>query len=303
MERYKVTLPAEETIIERKIFEVDKILPICIRYINDNTYVILFFVENESNESLFLQMMINASNEADKEFLNSHILNLENIKKDKSRFGFYIDCTRNATNDNVFASDFDMIEVDNSYNIDAANMVNKVNARFLKVVISRDNFIKINMFFTRFMSYDPLAETVFLNHKLNNIKFAVIDNVKLDGSATNIGSKIVCNHYTCKSGNDIFRFNFISMKFSGRVLKKPISPELYNNYYYNEHFVITDFVYDSHSDCLYIIYEQRSDITDSYKATYALKFTKEFYDKTNIIDLDNIYLNEKENDPDAKKII
>ena len=52
---------------------------------------------------------------------------------------------------------------------------------------------------------------------------------------------------------------------------------------------ITDMIYDFNMDCLFVLYEERSDITDRYKCTKVLRFDKEIYEKTNLINIYNNY--------------
>ncbi len=295
MERFRIGLPDEESVIVKNTFVVDQIVPICIRKMKDGIYTILFLANQDSTEtSVFIQMAISSSNQRDEDFLSEHILNLENITKDKERLAFYVEATKDASKDSLYSCDFNMEEVENKpyFKSIGAKAIDEVHSAIVDFLITRDNFIKLNLFFTRFMNYDNTAETVFFNHKLKNVKFSTISHTKLDGSATDFASKVVCNHYTCGNGPEIYKFNFISRKIPDRKLRNPMSPEVYNRFY-SDDFVITDFIYEPHRDCLYVIYEVRSDITDRYKETKALRFDKEFYNRTNLLDIEKIYEEEK----------
>ena len=91
-------------------------------------------------------------------------------------------------------------------------------AAVLELLITRDNYIKINLFINRLIMRDLSAELIFANHKLNNIEFLEIKMLKHDASATYIGGGIVLNHYTCAAGPlDSFKFNFISKKIHNRT--------------------------------------------------------------------------------------
>lgn len=291
MERFKIGLPDEESIIVKNTFIIDQIVPICIRKMKDKIYTILFLANQDSTEtSIFLQMALKSSDKRDEDFFSNHILNLDNITKDKDRLSFYVEATKDASNDSLYSCDFNMIEVDTKpyFKATGARAIDKSHSAIIDLLITRDNFIKLNLFFIRFMNYDISAETVFINHKLHNIKFSTINHVKLDGSATDISSRIVCNHYTCGNGPELYKFNFISRKIPDRKLINPMSPEPYS-IFYSEDFTITDMIYEPHKDCLYVIYEVRSEINNMYKETKALIFNKEFYNKTNLLDVEKIY--------------
>lgn len=295
MERYNVTLPAEETIVSKDKFIINDILPLCIRNFGNNIYSVLFLaIQNTTESKIFLQIALNASNSSDKEFLDKHILNIENIQKDIDRFKFYVESTKDADNSILYNTSFDMEEINTMpyFFSQGARSIDKNHNAIMDLYISRDNFIKLNLFFIRFMNHDNLAETIFVNPKLLNVKFSTIDNIRLDASATDISSRIVCNHYTCNSGKETYKFNFISRKIPGRTLKHSIIPETYSSFY-SEHFTITDMIYEPHRDCIYIIYEVRSELTDRYKETKILLLDKEFYDKTNLLDTDKIYKDEE----------
>lgn len=291
MERFKIGLPDEESIIVKNTFIIDQIVPICIRKMKDEIYTILFLANQDSTEtSIFLQMALKSSDKRDEDFFSNHILNLDNITKDKDRLSFYVEATKDVSNDSLYSCDFNMIEVDTKpyFKATGARAIDELHSAIIDLLITRDNFIKLNLFFIRFMNYDISAETVFINHKLHNIKFSTINHVKLDGSATDISSRIVCNHYTCGNGPELYKFNFISRKIPDRKLINPMSPEPYS-IFYSEDFTITDMIYEPYKDCLYVIYEVRSEINNMYKETKALIFNKEFYNKTNLLDVEKIY--------------
>lgn len=291
MERFKIGLPDEKSIIVKNTFIIDQIVPICIRKMKDEIYTILFLANQDSTEtSIFLQMALKSSDKRDEDFFSNHILNLDNITKDKDRLSFYVEATKDVSNDSLYSCDFNMIEVDTKpyFKATGARAIDELHSAIIDLLITRDNFIKLNLFFIRFMNYDISAETVFINHKLHNIKFSTINHVKLDGSATDISSRIVCNHYTCGNGPELYKFNFISRKIPDRKLINPMSPEPYS-IFYSEDFTITDMIYEPYKDCLYVIYEVRSEINNMYKETKALIFNKEFYNKTNLLDVEKIY--------------
>ena len=72
----------------------------------------------------------------------------------------------------------------------------------------------------------------------------------------------------------------------------PLSAEVYERFY-SDDFTVSDMFYDFHSDSIFVLYEVRSDITNSYKETKALIFSRELYDKTNFVNPEWIYEIEK----------
>ena len=53
-------------------------------------------------------------------------------------------------------------------------------------------------------------------------------------------------------------------------------------------FIINDIIRDVNDDML-VLFEERSEINNNYKSTKALRFTKEMIEKTNLVDLFNVY--------------
>ena len=60
----------------------------------------------------------------------------------------------------------------------------------------------------------------------------------------------------------------------------------FNNIYMDD-FVISDMIF--FDEKLYIIYEERSDITNEYKKTIAIILNKDLYDQTNLFDFSKNY--------------
>ena len=296
MELYRVSLPDEEKIIVRDRFIIDTIIPLCIKKLTNDQYSILFFAEQESTESsIFLQSIIALTNETDEGFLNNHPLNVDNIRRDPKRLEFYNEKIDSRTG-NVFNTDFDMEEYEKDkhyfYSKGSKPMYIKSSkepkASVMDLLITRDNFIRISLFFTKFLVKDITAETIFITHKLRNVAFETITHVKLDASCTDTGYGMVHNHYTMGHGPSIYRMNFISPVYPKRKLREPMIVDHYKTFYEND-FLIRDIIFDNHQDRIFIIFEVRSDITNQYKETKALILDKAVYDKTNFVKLDNIY--------------
>jgi hypothetical protein len=290
MELYNIGMPNQETIITKDTFIVDTIVPFIINHIKPNTYSIMFIATQSSTESsILLQTAVHTSDTSDETFLNNHELNMNNICMDVNRWKICMD-TLNTHETKVYSCGFDMVEViDKPYfsSLGAAPIDEKHN-KLVDLLFTRDNFIKISVFFSRFIKHDYSADNVFFNYKFNHIKFSTINRIKLDGSATDINKPIVISHYTCGNGPETYKFNFISIKIPGRKLRAPMSPEVYDKFYMDD-FLITDIIYEKTNDCVYVVYESRSDITNKYKETKVLKFYKEFYNRSNLMDIEKIY--------------
>ena len=65
--------------------------------------------------------------------------------------------------------------------------------------------------------------------------------------------------------------------------------QLYSNsIFYQNDFIINDIIRDVNDDIL-VLFEERSEINNNYKSTKALRFNKEMIEKTNLVDLFNVY--------------
>ena len=288
MERFSVILPDDNKIVKKDKYIVNSIIPIAIRCIDNNRVVILFFAkqDNDGREILLQSMLKLEDRELD--YFKAHPLNLDNLKNDKTRLAIYVEATQKASNKDLYVTDFIMDKHDDTlyFKAIASQQVDKDKANELEIYFTKENFIKVNLFFRRLSILDFFAEHVFIDNKLKKLNFINIDSIKFDGSATDIMSRIVCNHYTCKSGNDRYKFNYMSAKVIGGKLKHTIQADIYSSMYDND-FTITDMVLLS--DTLYIVFEDRSSITNSYKDTKVLIIDKDLYTETNLVDFDNNY--------------
>ena len=297
MELYRVSLPEEEKIIVKDKFIIDNIIPLCIKKLTEDQYSILFFAEQESTEtSIFLQSIIALMDETDSGYLNNHPLNVDIIRRDKNRLAFYNEKI-DSMKGNIFNTDFDMVqcEEDNKlyFHANASKPIyiksnKEPQAALMDLYITRDNFIKISLFLTKFLVKDNSAESVFISKKLKNIKFEKIDHAKLDGSAVNKATHFVYSHYTLNHGPSIYQMTFISPEIEGRKLKNPMIAEHFMTFF-GDSFLITDIIFDYHKNRIFIIYEVRSSVTNQYKETKALILNKDVYDHTNFVVLDKIY--------------
>lgn len=294
MERYNVVAP-EEKILSKRNFIVDQIIPLAIRIVENgdglaNRFVILFLAgQNSTEENILLQIMF-SMDRRDETFIKSQPLYMDNLLGNKSKLQLYVDATKDATNDSLFMTDFKMTRSDKSfYFLGSASQKQGEVINALDLYFTKENFVKLNVFFKRMSIYDRSAEFVFLDKKFKDIEFSTIEEVKLNASTTDLISRIVCSHYTCRNGKQLYKFKYISPKLDDRKSLKSIDVEKFNSLY-SEAFVISDMIYCD--DNLYVIYEERSDITNEYKKTLALIFTKEMYDQTNLVDYSRIYKEE-----------
>ena len=58
--------------------------------------------------------------------------------------------------------------------------------------------------------------------------------------------------------------------------------------FYQNDFIVNDIIRDVNDDIL-VLFEERSEINNNYKSTKALRFNKEMIEKTNLVDLFNVY--------------
>lgn len=296
MDLYRLGLPSDEDVIVRDKFIVDTIIPLCLKKASDKDYSILFYAVQDSTESsLFLQSIIRVTDDLDEGFLNNHPLNVTNIQRDSKRLAFYNEKI-DSMKGNTYNTDFDMEEDEDNKRFFHANATKvmylksteKPHAALVDLYVTRENFIRISLFFTKFLVRDSYAESMFITPKLNNVSFEKITHVKLDGSSRNKSTGMVYNHYTMGNGPTMYRMTFISPEKKDGKLKNPMIPEHYNTFYGSD-FLIRDIIFDYHLDRLLILYELRSDITNQYKGTKILVLDKEVYDHTNFVDLYKVY--------------
>lgn len=281
-----------EVVQDNSPFVIDEIYPLSIRPIGNGLYMVFFVGKcSASEEKIFINTPVRSVDNIDFNFLNSHPLNINKITADKKRLAMYIEFTKESTDDDVYVSDFDMsqdIMQPVFYTFTGSRKDSETQVTLKKVLINKECFIRINLFFVRLKTRDVSCGAVFFDHKLKNIKLSKVEHIKLDGSGTDISSSIVCSHYTSGNGPEFYKFNFISIKIPGAKLKMPLSSEVYERFY-SEDFTVSDMFYDFHSDSIFVLYEVRSDITNSYKETKALIFPRELYEKTNFVNPEFIY--------------
>ena len=116
-----------------------------------------------------------------------------------------------------------------------------------------------------------------------------MDWVKLDASSSDMNSNIVYSHYTAGRGPNIYKFNYINKKLNMKLFDPWFAVE-YSRKFGND-FVILDAIFNE--DILYLLYEERSLITDQFKCTKALVFSKELYEKTSFLNDTFIYRPDK----------
>ena len=285
-----------EVIQDNSPFVIDEIYPLSIRPIGNSLYMIFFVGKcSASEEKIFLNTPVRSVDNVDLTSLHSHPLNINKITEDKKRLEMYVEFTKDSNDDDVYVTDFDMsqdVMQPVFYTFTGSRKDSETQVTLKKVLINKECFIRINLFFVRLKQHDITGGAVFFDHKLRNIKFSKVEHTKVDGSSTDINSSIVCTHYTCGNGPEFYKFNYISIKLNGERLKVPLSAEIYERFY-SEDFTISDMFYDFHSDSIFVLYEVRSDITNSYKETKALIFSREMYERTNFVNQEYIYEIEK----------
>lgn len=288
------SVPGLKVYKDERVFFIDEIYPLMIRHMGKDEYTILFLGvvadATDGTGNVCFNVPIKVDDNRGVEYFATNPLNYNNITKNKELLEFYVESTKGIEASNLFLTDFDLEEVPGKplYHCIASRKTADNTACVADINMNRECFVKLNLFFVRLQNYNALAAGVFANIKLKNIKYSKIDHIKLDGSGTDLGSKLVCSHYTCGNGPETYKFNFLSMKLDGRRLRCPMTSEVYEKLY-SKDFVIVDIFYYEKKDQFFILYEVRSDITDKFKETKALILSKEFYDKTNIVNEERIY--------------
>ncbi len=299
MERYRISKPPENKIIAKYDFIVDEIYPICIQRIVNNNYGILFFAKQDSTEdTIFLQLVVGANTNYDILNLEKSELYITNISKYKHVVERYNETIDKVSKSNSYNTDFDLVpseEHKQYFSFTGVRIANdNKNAVVLNGMITRDNFIKINIFMNRLMDFCSDYLDIFFDKKYRNIQFIKINHLKLDACTKSVEAPIVCSHYTCGLGPTQFKFNYSSVetqKMSRMRLRNMMMPDVYNQFY-GKDYIVKDIIMNS--DLIYVIFIESSSITGDYKSTKAIIFTKEFYDRTNFVDPLKIYENNEE---------
>lgn len=304
MDLYRMGTPPEDKIVSRSKFVVNQMLPVVIRKASDNHYMILFVcTQSSDDEKMYIQMSINADNVVDKEFLDSHSLNIEVIRTNVNRLQMYADMIDDITDNNVYVSDLMMEESEEfkfHYKTLGVRTIDNQFASVVDIYLTRDVYIQINMFFIHFMAKDITAESVFMSKKYHKVEFVSIDHIKLDASYHDLNNDIVFSHYTIGCGPTLFKFNYITPHIKNRKLKNPMV-DVHYSIFYGKDFLMSDLIYDSKRDCLYLIYEEYNEISNKFKCTKALRLSREIYEKSNFMNNEKIYEEVKENNDNEPK--
>lgn len=290
MDKYCITPPDENLILTRREYFVDNIIPLAIRIINDDKFLVLFLAGQNNDESNILLQTMFSLNSKDEAFIKSLPLYIDNLTKPeyKQKLDIYVSATEDATNESLYMTDFEMHRDPKSlYFLSSAFQEYHGCANVLDLRIPIDNFVIINLFLNRLTVYDKYAEYAFLDKKLKNIEISTAEDIKLDASSTDFISRFICNHYTCRNGKQFYKFNFVSLKdLNGKKLKKPMHAEKYNNLFIDD-FTVNDMIFCDKN--LYIIYELRSDITGQFKKTILIVLSEELCNETNLVNFYNNY--------------
>lgn len=295
----------EDSILEERDFIVDKLEPILISPCIDNYYNILFFTyQNSTEETMYLNIYIKAKDEFEGNYFKSDPMFINNMMKnteDNDMLKRYIEFTKDADHSTkIYNCDMIMTEESNKpyflgYCYDVIENTDKKSLLRINLHFNRDIFIKTSLYLKSIIYKEENAINVFFNPKLNNLKFSTVNHIKLDDSTLDHFQNIVLSHYTCGNGPEIYKFIALSKRIIDRKLRKPTNISVFNNSYSNS-FVATEFIYEPNNDCLYLIYESKSDITGEYKETKILRFYKDMYNKLVLVNNDAIYEKEKDKD-------
>ena len=293
MERFKIKHPDKENIIIQNLFIADEINPIVIKKVDKLVYCILFKAHQTSTDEDILITTNISINQRDMVFIKSLTIYDENIMLDEKMTELYMKALSIVKSPmDIYNSDFDSIErKDKPYFKTNAYRQVSGGIEWLELMLTRDNFIRLNLFLNRLSMYSNDLFNPFVNKIIySNMEFITIDHIKHDASTTDIEADFVMNHYTMGRGPSIFKVNYLSPKISGKKLRNPMAASMYDTFY-NKDYIIADMIYEPNSDILYLVYEEFSPLTGEFKKTKILRLSKEFYNRTNFIDNNKIYEN------------
>lgn len=293
----------KEKIIAKRTFFVDHMEPLIFQYKDDLNIAPFYFYcqQNSTEEVIILQMIFTPTDKEDENFLKGGILNKSNIFHIKDRADHYLELTKDITNDNIYICNLDMYEcADKPYFFCNAykQLDNSAHLEMLDLFFDREIFIKYNIFVRDFINRNHVADIHFFTDVLRKPKFTTVEHIKLDASTARLDSDIVISHYTAGNGPELYKFNSLSNKLLGRKLKCLIGIEPYDALYMKD-FVINDIIYEPHNECLYLVYRDFDYILKKIKSAKILRLYKDIYDKTDLIDPENIYEKEINNNEES----
>lgn len=300
MELAKLGLPKEENIVTRNKFIANNVLPIAFKPTNvKNRFLALFVAIQDIDEScIYLQSIIAINNKFELDYIMHHELNIANMTKNSKTLEAYQNMIKNMTNSNIYATDFIMNDEKDFplyYHSLAIKAIDQTHASVLDLYFNRDYFIKINLYLNRLaninkFSNNHVPEALFNDPRLHNIEFVQIEKIKHDATArivTQHGT-ININHYTMWCGPSVYKMNYLSpidKDHTSIPLSNPLDINLYNAFY-ESHTFIDELI--TYNDQVFLLYEERSEITKDFKSMKALKLSKELVDKTNFLDSNNM---------------
>ena len=295
MKRINVSADLEHKTEQSEMYYIDELLPICYK-LHDNTVAILFLVTGAGCNMYdkYVYTLLYLEDEEEKEYFTNHHLNIENIKKDPVKMEKYSELTKSMNNNTICTSSFILKEIDKGKHLacHAYMSLDQNTGIQLDIELRFDKklFIKLYTFFYQLEILHPMAEIVFMDTKFNVMKFINVNTVKMLGSTTDIGSKVVTAHYEAGVHPSIYKFNYIAPRnYPDKVIKGLMDKSLFMNLFGNDP-IGSIILYEPHADKVYLLLEEKN-IRGEFKSIVVLVFTKEFYDKTNLIDYNNIYTN------------
>ena len=282
-------IPVKETID----FIADDFGILSLNYNKEDNYcsILFFIIQKSTEEILYLNTWIKID-QSDIEFIDNYPFNVKNILKDEQKIKYYIDHTKDITNitEKIYTCDMYMIEEKSKpYFFAKAKRKDENGAAYdLNIHFNRDIYIKFNIFMRLFINHNNTADFIFENNKYKNIKFSTVNHIKLDGTATEENLEYTLSHYTCGNGPELYKFTTFSKKIMNRKLINPMGIIPFSNFY-SKDFIISNAFYEPENDCLYVIYEEETGIDKDHKKVKILRFYKEFYERTDLIDNKKIY--------------
>lgn len=300
MELAKIGMPNKENVVVKNKFIANEILPIAFKpTTTKDRFLVLFVAIQDNDEScVYFQSMLSIKDDFELDYMIHHSLNIINMKENSKALETYKGLVKNMTSSNVYMTDFTMDIIEDHpmyYHATAIRAIDQTHAAILDVYLPREIFIKINLYISRLaninkFSLQHIPEMLFRDPRLASIEFVTIEKIKHDATARIVTEKgtINMNHYTMWCGPSEYRMNYLSPIDKDHVsipLSNPLDINLYNAFY-DKHVFIDEYIV--FGDEVFILYEEKNDITGEFKSMKALRLSKELVDKTNILDYNNV---------------
>ena len=299
----------EEKISSSMDIFVDSMVPLCYTYYGKSETIqdimsILFLVKSDQEEEVYLSHIIQCESQEEIDYFKNSPLWLENIKQNEDQKKMYIEFTKNMNNLNLYTTGLYLVPDDKDKYFTCNGYQSTKDGEYtdrVRVYFYKKKFIQLYTFLSWLNLLDPNASLIFGDLRFNTTKFINVNTVKLTGTLDDPDSKVIVAHYEAGVHPSIYKFNYIAPKIRKvGLLRGAMSRSLYMTLFGKDP-TCDIFLYEPHDDKFYAVLEIYSEVTGRFKEFVALVFTKEFYDKTNLRDFDNIYVKENKNNEEDEK--